>query len=719
MDMHTQLAKQQPDQNPRQFDTALLCLVHVAKLLGIPSDAAQMRRAYVVGKTGMDSITFIRAATDLGLKARQVKADPDTFATLPLPAVVMLNNGGYIVVMRREGSRVLIFDAHKQTTAVILLQNLYNSWNGQVILVTRRLWLKASSFGFGINWFVPEIWRYKRFLSEVLLISFILQLFGLVSPLFSQVIIDKVLVHRSLSTLDILISGMAAVSVFQVWMTGLRSYLFAHTTNRIDVTLSAKLFKQITSLPIKYFETWQVGDVVARVRELENVRQFITGSGLSVLLDSMFAVVYIAVMFFYSPFLSIIALLALPLYIMLSVAVTPLYRRKLNEKFAAGTENQTFLIEAITGIQTLKSLAVEPHFIHKWEQMLARYVKIALTTANIGNVAGNIGSFIQQLAGLAILWAGAHAVMDNKLSVGELIAFQMLAGQVNAPILRLVNMWQNLQQTLVSVDRLGDIMNERPEPAYNPSRTTLPSVRGEILLNKVSFRYREDTPEILHQVSIHIQAGMRVGIVGRSGSGKSTLAKLIQRLYVPDSGRVLIDGVDLAQVEPAWLRRQIGVVLQESYLFSGTIKENIAIACPEATLEEIRAVAEIAGADDFIKALPGGYDTPVGERGAALSGGQRQRIAIARALLTNPHVLIFDEATGALDYESERLIMNNLDRMAANRTMIMVAHRLSTVRRCDVILVLEQGRVAEYGTHHDLLARGGFYYQLYQQQDEE
>lgn len=426
-----------------------------------------------------------------------------------------------------------------------------------------------------------------------------------------------------------------------------------------------------------------------------------------------------AVMFIYSPFLSVIALLSLPLFVALNAVVTPIYRRRLNEKFAAGTENQAFLIEAVTGIQTVKSLAVEPHFIRKWEEMLARYAKTAFATANLANIAGNIGGFIQQASNLAVLWAGAYAVMDNKLSIGELIAFQMLAGQVNAPVLRLVNMWQQLQQIKVSVDRLGDIMNEEAEPSYNPNRTTLPSVRGEIVLERVSFRYRRDTAEVLHQVSIHVKAGMRVGVVGRSGSGKSTLAKLIQRLYVPESGRVLIDGVDLAQVEPAWLRRQIGVVLQENYLFSGTIRENIAAACPEASLDDVRAAAEIAGAGDFINDLPQGYDTHVGERGEALSGGQRQRIAIARALLLDPHVLIFDEATGALDYESERTIMNNLDRIAANRTLVMVAHRLSTVRRCDLIIVLERGSVVELGTHEELLQRGGLYCQLHRYQEDE
>jgi subfamily B ATP-binding cassette protein HlyB/CyaB len=456
---------------------------------------------------------------------------------------------------------------------------------------------------------------------------------------------------------------------------------------------------------------------VARVKELDNVRQFITGSGLTVILDTIFAIVYIIAMFTYSNYLSWITLLILPLYIILNVVATPIYRKRLNDKFAAGTENQAFLIEAVTGIHSVKSLAVESHFIQKWEQMLARYTKTSFATANLSNVAGNIGGFIQQVFILAILWFGSYQVMQNKLSVGELIAFQMMSGQVIAPILRLVNMWQNFQQTMVSVDRLGDILNEPAEPAFNASRTTLPAVQGDIVFDRVTFRYRPDMSEALYQLSINIEAGTSIGIVGRSGSGKSTLTKMIQRLYVPESGRILIDGVDLAQVEPAWLRRQIGVVLQDSFLFNGTVRDNIGAARLDAPIEEIITAATNSGAHDFIQGFSDGYDTIVGERGTALSGGQRQRIAIARALLTNPRILIFDEATSALDYESERIIMDNLDTLAVGRTMIMIAHRLSTVRRCDRIIVLERGRVIEQGNHEELLGIRGVYYGLYLQQE--
>lgn len=714
--MSMQQIGQQPNK-PRQFDTALICLVAIAKMLGLPADMAQLRRAYVVNEKGMDTLMLMRAAKNLGLKSRLVTSVPQQLAQIPFPAIAILKNGNYVVLARMDKERVSIVDPYKDNAITIPVGNFLHAWSGQVILLTRRVGLSDVARKFNITWFIPAIWRYKQLLVQVLFLSFLLQLFGLVSPLFTQVIIDKVLVHRSLGTLDIFVIGMVIISVFQVIMTVLRSYIFIHTTNKIDVTLSTKLFRHITALPLKFFEQWQVGDVVSRVRELDTVRNFITGSALTVLLDVLFTVVYMAVMFYYSVWLSLVALLALPLYTILNVVMTPIFRWRMNDRFTAGTESQAFLIEAVTGIQTVKSLAIEPHFINKWEQLLARYVKTAFSTTNLSNISGTIGEFIQNFFNLAILWVGAHAVMENKISVGQLIAFQMLAGQVTSPVLRLVNMWQCFQQTMVSVDRLGDIVNECTEPAYNPNRTTLPSISGEVLLDRVTFRYRADTSEVLRQVSFRIKAGSKVGIIGRSGSGKSTLTKLIQRLYVPESGRVLIDGVDLAQVEPAWLRRQIGVVLQENYLFSGSIKTNIAVARPEASIEEIVQAAQIAGAHEFIMQLPDGYDAHVGESGTGLSGGQRQRIAIARALITNPKVLIFDEATSALDYESERIIMENLDSMAVGRTLIMIAHRLLTVRHCDMIIVLDHGRVMEMGNHEQLLGRKALYYNMYRQQN--
>jgi subfamily B ATP-binding cassette protein HlyB/CyaB len=709
---------QETQHKGRSFlDTALQCLVIVAKMHGIPAEEGQLKRAYVQGEAGMDTLSLLRAAKELGFKSRLIQTGIERIDKVPLPAVAVLKNGNYVVVVRVENHQAILIDPYRDHPFLLPLENFFQAWSGELLLFTRRHIFAEKKRRFDFTWFVPVVWRYKAYLGQVLFLSFVLQVFGLVSPLFTQVIIDNVLVHHSVNTLNVLIAGMVFVTLFQAWITGLRSYLFAHTTSKIDTILSAKLFRHITALPVKYFEVWQVGDVVARVREMENVRQFLTGSALTAVMDMIFTVVYIFAMFLYSAQLSVIALLVLPLYILLNLVISPLYRKMLNDRFIADTENQAFLIETVTGMQTVKSLAVENQLSQQWEKMLARYLKSAFATTNLGNIAGSIGSFIQQLFTLLILWFGAQQVMDGKLSVGGLIAFQMMAGQVFAPVLRLVNMWQNFQQIAVSVDRLGDILNEGVEPAFNPNRTTLPALQGNICFERVTFRYRTDMSETLYQLSLQVLPGTSIGIVGRSGSGKSTLTKLIQRLYVPESGRVLLDGVDLAQVEPAWLRRQIGIVLQENFLFNGTIKENIAAAVATATLEEVVEAAKVSGAHEFIAELPEQYDTVVGERGATLSGGQRQRIAIARALLTNPKILIFDEATSALDYESEMIIMENLKRIAAGRTMIMIAHRLSTVRHCEEIVVLEHGRIVEQGRHEKLLERKGAYYRLYIQQE--
>jgi subfamily B ATP-binding cassette protein HlyB/CyaB len=550
-------------------------------------------------------------------------------------------------------------------------------------------------------------------LGEVLVASFFLQLFALVSPLFFQVVIDKVLVHRSLSTLDVLVIGLVTISVFETILGILRTYVFAHTTNRIDVELGARLFRHLLALPVAYFQARRVGDSVARVRELENIRNFLTSSALTLVIDLFFTFVFLAVMIIYSPLLTFVVLGSFPLYIGISALATPLFRRRLDEKFERGAENQAFLVESVNGVETLKSMAVEPQMQRRWEEQLAGYVTASFRVLSPGNTASQLVQLINKLVTAGVLYFGAKLVIDGSLSVGELVAFNILAGRVSAPVLRLAQIWQDFHQARLSVARLGDILNTTPEPIHNPGQTALPAIRGHIVFEHATFRYRIDGPEVLHDLSLRVPAGQVVGIVGPSGSGKSTFAKLIQRLYVPESGRVLVDGIDLGMVDPSWLRRQIGVVLQENVLFNCSVRDNIALADRAMPIERIIAAAQLSGAHDFILELPKGYDTIVGERGSSLSGGQRQRLAIARALMVNPHILIFDEATSALDYESERIIQQNMPQIAKGRTVFIIAHRLSTVRRTDRIITIDRGRLVEDGTHDELIKTGGRYASLH------
>jgi subfamily B ATP-binding cassette protein HlyB/CyaB len=569
---------------------------------------------------------------------------------------------------------------------------------------------------FNISWFLGAIRKYRSLLSEVLLASFFLQVFALVTPIFFQVIIDKVLVHHGISTLTVLVIGMVTIAIFEALLGTLRTYLFAHTTNRIDAELGGRLFRHLLALPLAYFQARRTGDSVARVRELENIRNFLTSSALTLVIDLFFTFVFLGVMFLYSPLLTMLVLGSVPVYIAITAGVTPAFRTRLDEKFRRGAENQAFLVESVSGVETLKAMAVEPQMQRRWEEQLAGYIGASFSVLSVGNMASNAVQLVSKLVTVAILFWGAQLVIDQSLTVGELVAFNMLASRVSTPVLRIAQIWQDFHQARLSVLRLGDILNTATEPAYQPTRAALPQIRGEIAIEHVGFRYRLDGPEVLHDISFQVPSGQMVGIVGPSGSGKSTMAKLIQRLFVPGTGRVLVDGVDLAMVDPAWLRRQIGIVLQENVLFNRTVRDNIALADPGMPMERVIFAADLAGAHDFILELPEGYDTIVGERGATLSGGQRQRIAIARALIGDPRILIFDEATSQLDYESERIIQRNMERIAQGRTVIIIAHRLSTVRRCHRILTIERGRLVEDGSHDELIRTGGRYASLHRLQ---
>jgi subfamily B ATP-binding cassette protein HlyB/CyaB len=698
----------------RSADPGLEALVTLLHFQGVAADRDQIRHR--LGTDNIGAPEILRCAKELGLKARTHRTKWSRLARTPLPAIAALQDGGFMVLAKVGEDKVLVQSPPTSRPALMPRSEFLAIWDGTLIMMTRRAGLSDITRRFGIGWFAGAIHKYRRLLGEVLIASFFLQLFALVSPLFFQVVIDKVLVHRSLSTLDVLMVGLLAISVFETVLGILRTYVFAHTTNRIDVELGARLFHHLLALPLAYFQARRVGDSVARVRELENIRNFLTSSALTLIIDLLFTFVFLAVMFFYSPLLTWIVLGSFPFYIAISMGATPLFRRRLDEKFRRGAENQAFLVESVTAIETLKAMAVEPQMQRRWEEQLAGYVSASFKVLSLGNTASQAVQLVSKIATAGILYFGARLVIDGGLSVGELVAFNILAGRVSAPVLRLAQIWQDFHQARLSVARLGDILNTTAEPTYATARTRLPAIRGGITFDHVTFRYRVDGPEVLHDVSFDVPAGQTVGIVGPSGSGKSTFAKLVQRLYVPESGRVLVDGMDLAMADPAWLRRQIGVVLQDSMLFNRSVRDNIALADPAMPIERVIAAARLAGAHDFILELTEGYDTIVGERGSSLSGGQRQRIAIARALVMDPRILIFDEATSALDYESERIIQENMREIARGRTVLIIAHRLSTVRASNRIVTLDRGRLIEDGTHDALIKTGGRYASLHRLQ---
>lgn len=691
----------QPEAVP---DSGLWALLAMAQFHQIAADEAALRHQF--GHQPLTVQTILLAADYLGMSARSVQQRLERLTHAPLPAVAQDRDGRFFVVARiasavpnTASDRVLVQYAGEQPL-LLPLSEFLNRWTGELLLFSSKASFAGTLLKFDFTWFIPAIVKYRGLLGEILLLSLVIQIIGLVSPVFFQVIMDKVLVNGAMDTLDVIVIGLVTVNLFDVVLTSIRTWVFAHTSSKLDVELGARLFRHLLGLPLAYFQARRVGDSVARIRELENIRSFLTGNAMTLVLDLAFSIVFLAVMFWYSIKLTLIVIASFPLYILISVVFTPAIRVRLEEKFNRGAENQSFLVETISGIDTVKTMAVEPSWVKRWDQQLAGYVSAGLSVTNVVTLASNGVQLISKFVTAAILWYGARAVIDHQLTVGELVAFNMLAGQVSSPVLRLSQMWNDFQQVGISMSRVGDILNTHPEMAGN--KTRLPRLEGAIEFDQVSFRYRPDSADVLRAVSLKINPGEVIGIVGRSGSGKSTLTRLIQRLYVPDRGRVLIDGQDISVIDTTSLRQQVGVVLQENVLFNRSVRDNIALRNPALPIESIIEAATLAGAHDFICELPEGYDTMVGEHGTGLSGGQRQRIAIARALISNPRILIFDEATSALDYESESVIHANMRRICAGRTVLIIAHRLSAVRDANRIVVIERGQIAEIGTHDEL-----------------
>jgi ATP-binding cassette, subfamily B, bacterial HlyB/CyaB len=685
-------------------DSGLHAFCGIAAYYRVLANPTQIRRELAIQAHAVTSEDIVRAAYLVGLKARIIcPIHKQRLAKLPSPAILRMRNGAFEVFGGKTASGgYRLVDPVSRADRSLELDEIHAQIDG-AILISRKLGgAGADPRHFGLKWFLPSIWRYRRPLSHVLAASFFVQIFALVTPLFFQVVIDKVLSHRGYDTLFVMIGGLVVIGLFDVVLQYLRSYALSHTTNRIDVELGRRLFFHLFHLPMAYFETRSAGQTVARVRELETIRSFLTGQGLFSLLDIFFTIIFLIVLWAYSWKLTLIVIGSIPIYLLIAAFVRPVLQEMIKEKFNRGAESQQMLVEAIVGVQTIKSAAVEPAMQVQWEEKLAAYVSTSFDTGLIGSAGQSAIQYVSKLTNALLLLFGAKAVIDGELSVGELVAFNMISAQVAQPILRLSQIWQDFQQVQISVDRLGDILNTPTEP-LNLAHGNLPPAQGSIEFRNVTFRYRPGSPEVLKGISFAIKPGEVIGVVGRSGSGKSTLAKLIQRFYAPEDGQILIDGVDVLQVNPAWLRSQIGVVLQENLLFNRSLHDNIALANPSMTRAQVITAARLSGADEFISRLGNGYDTIIEERGSNLSGGQRQRIAIARALAINPPILIFDEATSALDYESERLIQDNMFQIVKGRTVMIIAHRLQAVRRCDRIIALNEGRIQEIGTHDELI----------------
>ena len=688
-------------------DAGLALLLLIAHFHGVAAEPAQLRHNAALQGRAFSEDDLVLAARSLGLRARAVPLEAKRMDRLPLPALAMDRDGRHFVIAGMKDQTALVQEATGGGPSIRPLQEILERSNGRIILFTSRAAIAGEIAKFDFSWFIPAIVKYRRILMEVLGVSAVLQLFGLVTPLMFQVVMDKVLTNRAESTLLVISLALLISGLFEVLLTGLRNYVFAHTTNRIDVELGSRLFRHLVALPLPYFASRRVGDTVARVRELENIRNFLTGQGLTAVIDVFFSFIFLGVMCLYSVWLTLMVTASLPVYAFISVLLVPILRQRLNEKFVRGADNQSFLVESVSSMETVKSMAVEPQFIRRWDTQLAGYVAAGFRSSMVGNVGQQLIQWVGKLVTVGTLFFGALLVIHGRLTVGELIAFNMMAQRVAAPVLRLAQLWQDFQQVGISMSRLGDVLNVRSEvPTHQQS---LPTVKGEIVFDHVTFRYRPDAPEVLKDISLQIRPGEIIGIVGRSGSGKSTLAKLLQRLYLPERGALRVDGVDLNVADPAWLRRQIGVVQQENRLFNRSIRENIALTDPAAPMDKVIQAATLAGAHEFITLLPDGYNTRVEENGGNLSGGQRQRLAIARALLTQPRILIFDEATSALDVETEQVIQRNMAAICAGRTVIIIAHRLSAVRQAHQILAMDEGCIIERGTHAELLHRSGYY----------
>jgi HlyB family type I secretion system ABC transporter len=699
-------------------DCGIASLVMISRYWGKRFSIHRLRDIANVNRDGASLKGLVKAAESIGFTTRPVKTDLDILAQQDLPAIAHWEGKHYIVVYEITAKQVIVADPAIGRRS-LTREQFTKDWTGYTLLLQPTSLLKETKDTKTSLWQFFELAKsHRTLLIEIFLASVVVQLLGLVTPLFTQLILDRVVVQRSSVTLNAVGLGLLIFGIFKIAMTGLRQYLLFHTANRIDLSLIVGFIAHTLRLPLSYFESRYVGDIISRIQENSKIQSFITGESLSIILDLLTVFVYLGLMFSYSWKMALLTFAILPPYLLLALIATPFLQRISREIFSAHNQETGYLIQALSGIRTIKSMAVEQTVRWHWEELFGNSIKKNFSGQMISNALQIFSSTIQTLISTAFLWFGASLVIQNELTIGQLVAFNMLLGNVITPFQRLIVLWNQLQEVVISVERINDVIDAEPEEdLQNQILQTLPPLDGHIRFDRVTFRYHPDNEtNTLENLSFEVQPGQMVALVGRSGSGKTTISKLLLGFYPPTDGKILIDGYDSTSISLGSLRQQSGVVDQDTFLFGGTIRENIAIAYPEAPMEDIIDAATQAGAHNFIKELPMGYETQIGEGGGTLSGGQRQRLAIARALLGNPRLLVFDEATSSLDTESERIIQNNLSTICSNRTTFVIAHRLSTIRNADLILVLDKGILVEKGNHEELMAKRGQYFYLNQQQ---
>ena len=702
-----------------EIAASLACFQMLAKHLGLKFRRDVIRRVLdnqirTAGRISLQACGAI--AQMMGLTGQLAQVSAAAVPRLKAPALVEWQNSFAVIYSITE--QEIVVGSPESGLSRLKPGEFQEIWgeSGQVLLLQAPKTEQKEQFSFW--WFVPSLMEHRTVFIEVLISSFFVQIFGLVNPLMTMIIIDKVMGQRNIEALDVLGILMLLVALFEAVLGGLRTFLFVDTTNRIDVKLSSEVIDHLLRLPLSYFDNRRVGDLVGRIGELANIRNFLTGTALTVVLDAVFSVIYIAVMLALNPLMTAVALAGVPFFAGIILINSPIVRRLLRKKAERYADSQSYLVEVLNGVQTVKAQNLELKSRWEWSARYAKFMTASFNTVLTQTTSSSISTFLNKLSGLALLWVGAYLVIDGQLSVGGLIAFRIIAGNVTGSLLRFVSVWQSFQEVGMSIERLRDVLDTEAEvDEEDRNNIDMPPMNGSVKFDELSFRFTQSGPLQLANINLEFPAGYFVGIVGLSGSGKSTLMKLLQRLYSPLSGRIFIDGYDINKVELYSLRRQIGVVLQDTLLFNGTVQDNIALTNPDATTDEIIRAAKIAVAHDFIMNLPSGYNTMVGERGASLSGGQRQRIAIARTVMQNPKLLILDEATSALDYSSERQVGENLAEAFTDTTLFFITHRLTTVKNANTIIMMDQGSVVEQGTHDELMAAKGRYFCLYQQQE--